>query len=202
MTRLQMMTWLLLCLSPILRANELKRSCLSELLSSNETFRYFPSLKEQAASGNFDDRTLEFLSEAERFCECHAKAPDTNSIFPDTNARLAHEDACAGKTLGGDSFAAHYEIAQGRLSQEIIQRLQMRYPRAIRQLASVGSYNMKMSCLHEKIMSRCTQSKSLQMGYQCILQITTSRDFSRYEANCPEFRDENSPIPDHNDLLI
>ncbi len=202
MTRLQMMTFSAILFCAQAWASETKHACLSQLLDAEETLRYFPQLKQQARSGEFDERTLEFLNEVDRFCDCHAKAPVEETFFPDTAAQLAYEDACAGKILGAASFAAHYEVAQNRLSQEILQRLNQRYPHSLRQLASTSSYNMKMSCLHEKILDRCTQSKSLQMGYQCILQITTSRDFSRYEANCPEFRDESSPIPEHNDLLI
>src|SRR5690606_14544850 len=96
----------------------------------------------------------------------------------------------------------HYEIALTRLSHEIVQRLETRYTRGIRNLASVGSYNQKMSCLHQSILNRCSRSKSLQMSYQCILEITTSRHFNRYEANCPEFREGSSPIPEQNDLMI
>lgn len=200
MFRIQMMTLLML---PILAwGNSFEHSCLREIIGSPESKRYFPKLADQAQNSNFDSRTLEYLNEVKSFCECHANAPTQTTPFPDIKSRLAHEDACAGKTLGGDGFEVHYEVALNKLSQEIIQRLEGRYPRGIRQLASVGSYNMKMSCLHESILSRCTRSKSLQMSYQCILQVTTSRDFSRYEANCPEFSDDSMPIPEHNDLMI
>lgn len=202
MVRVQMMTFLMFCMALNAWADS-ERTCMRELIGSPETKRYFPNLAEQAASNQLDQRTVEFLSEVKSFCECHSRAPaSTDGFFLDKSARLAHEDACAGKTLGGDGFEVHYEVALNRLSQEIIQRLDQRYPAGVRHLASAGSYNQKMSCLHESILNRCTRSKSLQMGYQCILQITTSRDFSRYEANCPEFRESSSPIPEHNDLLI
>lgn len=203
MFRVQMMTLTVLLFSPLVMASQNERTCLRELINSPETKRYFPHLAAQANSSQFDQRTLEFLDEAEKFCECQSLAPNNPNLpFADKPSLLAHEDSCAGKILAGDSFEVHYEVAMNRLSQEIIQRLDQRYPRGIRQLASVGSYNQKMACLHESILSRCSRSKSLQMSYQCILQITTSRDFNRYEANCPEFRENSNQIPEHNDLLI
>lgn len=199
MRYIQMMTLLAFFVT---QANADDNSCVREIISSKESFRHFPSLAEQAQNNQFDQRTLDFLAEAGRFCECHAKAPPSSGPFPDIEAKLAYEDACAGKTLRGESFEVHYAVAQHRLAREITRRLQQRYPRAIRQLASVGSYNTKMSCLHETILSSCSRSKSLQMSYQCILQVTTSKDFSRYEANCPEFNDESNAIPEQHDLMI
>ena len=199
MKYIQMMT-LLAAFATQAAAND--NSCVREIISSKESQRYFPSLAEQAKNNQFDQRTLDFLAEASRFCECHSRAPASASPFPDTQAILAHEDACAGKNLMGDSFEVHYSLAQTKLSQEISRRLQQRYPRAIRQLASTNSYNQKMTCLHESILSRCSRSKSLQMSYQCILQVTTSRDFSTLEAKCPEFSDESQRISDNHDLMI
>ena len=201
MIRVQMIT-LFVALSSSVWASTAERHCMSEIIDSPETKRYFPTLHHQAQSSNFDQRTVEFLEEVKNFCTCHTNAPTAENIFPDKQALLAHEDACAGKNLAGDAFEVHYEIALARLSHEIVQRLETRYTKGIRNLASVGSYNQKMSCLHQSILSRCSRSKSLQMSYQCILEITTSRHFNRYEANCPEFREGSSPIPEHNDLMI
>lgn len=200
MTMFQMMTLglMLVSSSVVAQANE----CLRELISSNETHRLFPNLSIQARNNNFDERTLAFLEEAGKFCECHEQNKNPKELFTDTISRFANEDNCAGKNLLGESFQVHVEVAQLKLSQEITKRLTQRYPRAIRQLASVGSYNQKMTCLHEVILSNCARSNSLKMGYQCIQEITTSRDFSKYESKCPEFNDKPMQITQHNDLMI
>lgn len=200
MKMFQMMTLGLILISSHSRA--LASECLSELISSRETHRLFPNLSTQARNNDFDDRTLAFLEEAGKFCECHDQNKNPKEVFTDTMSKFAIEDNCAGKNLLGESFQVHMEVAQLKLSQEITKRLTQRYPRAIRQLASVGSYNQKMNCLHEMILSSCNRSHSLKMGYQCIQEITTSRDFSKYESKCPEFNDDSIQLTHQNDLMI
>src|SRR5690606_467378 len=119
MVRVQMMTFLM-CFMALNAWADSERTCMRELIGSPETKRYFPTLGEQATTNQFDQRTIEFLDEVKSFCECHSRAPaSTDGIFLDKSAGLAHEDACAGKTLGGDGFEVHYEVALNRLSQEI-----------------------------------------------------------------------------------
>lgn len=199
---IQMMTLGLILFATNSLAQVQVNECLNEMIGSQESHRLFPNLASQARNNNFDQRTLIYLEEAANFCKCHSDIKTGNEIFPDKISKFDNEDNCAGKNLMGESFQVHSEVALLKLSQEITKRLNQRYPRAIRQLASVGSYNQKMSCLHETILSSCSRSKSLKMGYQCIQEITTSRDFSKYEAKCPEFNDDAIPLKQNQDLMI
>ncbi len=202
MKMIQMMTFGLILATTNSLAQVQVNECLNELIGSQESHRLFPNLAIQARNNNFDERTLTYLEEAANFCKCHSSTETRNEIFPDKITKYANEDSCAGKNLMGESFQVHAGVAELKLSQEITRKLNQRFPRAIRQLASVGSYNQKMSCLHESIMRSCSRSKSLKMGYQCIQEITTSRDFSKYESKCPEFNDDAIQFTQNQDLMI
>ncbi|OUR96614.1 hypothetical protein A9Q84_09725 [Halobacteriovorax marinus] len=150
---------------------------------------------------------FEFLGEVDKFCSCQAKHLKKDEIekrrdyfkwsFKDKKIQFAKEDQCIIENFSPHAIHTFYTISlDTRLRKHLNLRIHHRFPNSTHFLASEQSVVVKLNCLEEKILKKCSKVKSLRSTYNCIQSMTDRQiQFDKIERQCPSFQNDMEYIP-------
>ncbi|WP_372652782.1 hypothetical protein [Halobacteriovorax sp.] len=173
--------------------------CIQKILNHQFTKTHYPNLTTDQTSSMY----YEFLTEIDTFCNCQStieknenreKSRDFFSwSFKDKRVTFEREDQCILKNFSDHAIHTIYTIAlDTRLRKHLNLRIKHRLPNSVHHLAADGSVEVKLNCIEEKILRRCSKIKSLRTTYSCIQSSTDSHiEFNYFERQCPQFQNEH-----------
>lgn len=140
-------------------------------------------------SSNFE--YFAFHSKLGKMCACLAQWEAKNDEFISRQflyrAKFDFYDQCAIENLSERQIIYFYTITTStELYDFLINKLENLYPGDVKTVATEHSLYLRKSCLHQKILSKCTKIKSLGPTYQCLNRTLNSPD-ERQEmlSTCP-----------------